>query len=49
MICESQLLGPVTVLGDFNPHLGGLGCQQNLQGVLLQEMLGRCGLSAVSQ
>ena len=49
VVCESQFLGPVTVLGDFNAHLGGLECEQNMQGVLLQEMLERCELSAVSK
>ena len=49
VVSESQLLGPVTVLGDFNAHLGGWECQQNIQGVLLQEMMERCELSAVSE
>ena len=36
--------------GDFNAHLGGeAGGEQNLQGVLLQEVLDRCDLSAVCQ
>ena len=43
---ETRLLGPVTVLGDFNAHLE-VG-KQNLQGVLLQEVMERCELSAVS-
>ena len=40
VVSESQLLGPVVVLGDFNAHLGGEGCsrEQNLQRVLLQEV-----------
>ena len=49
VVSESRLLGPVTVLGDFNAHLGGWECEQNMQGVLLQEMLERCELSAVSK
>ena len=49
VISESQLLGPVTALGDFSAHLGGWECQQNLRGILLQEMLGKCELSAVSE
>ena len=48
---ESQLFGSVAVLEDFNAHLGGENCSgdQNLQGVLLQAVLERCELSAVSQ
>ena len=49
LISESQLLGPVTLLGDFNTHLGGLEGQQNVQGLLLQEMMERCEPSAISQ
>ena len=49
VVSESQLLGPVTLLGDFNAHIGGWECQQNIQGVLLQEMMERCELSAVSE
>ncbi len=51
VISDSQLLGPVVVLGDFNAHLGGAESngEQNLQGVLLQEVLQQCDLSAVSQ
>ena len=38
------------VLGDFNAHLGGEAVgEQNLQGAMLQEVLERCSLSAVSQ
>ena len=53
VISESELLGPVAVLGDFNAHLGGLGGhvgvgESNLQGVLLQDVMDRCSLSAVS-
>ena len=33
VISESELQGPVVVLGDFNAHLGGeAGGEQNLQG-----------------
>ena len=51
IVCESRLLGSVAVLGDFNTHLGGENCpgNQNLQGALLQAVLERCELSAVSQ
>ena len=53
IICESQLLGRVMVVGDFNAHLGVLGGEKgrgkpNLQGVLLSEVMDRCRLSAVS-
>ena len=50
VISDAQQMGSVCVLGDFNAHLGGGRCdsEQNLQGVLLQELLGRCDLSAVS-
>lgn len=46
VVSEARLLGPVTVLGDFNAHLE-VG-KQKLQGVLLQEVMDRCELSAVS-
>ena len=49
VVSESRLLGPVTVLGDFNAYLGGWECQQNIQGVLLQEMTERFELSTVSE
>ena len=50
VISESELQGPVMVLGDFNAHLGGEAVgEENLQGALLQEVLERCSLSAVSQ
>jgi len=48
-ISESCLLGPVTMLGDFVAYLGGWECQQNMQGVLLQEMMERSKLGAVSE
>ena len=50
-MCELRLLGSVAVLGDFNAHLGGENCpgNQNLEGVLLQAVLERYELSAVSQ
>ena len=46
-----MLIGSVAELGDFNAHLGGENCpgDQNLQGVLLQTVLERCEVSAVSQ
>ena len=51
-ISESSLLGGVTVLGDFNAHLGSLsgirGCgDSNVQGVLVGDMVARCHLSAI--
>ena len=51
VISDSQPMGPVVVLGDFNAHLSGAKCagEQNLQGVMLQEVLEWCELSAVSQ
>ncbi len=53
LVTESEQLGPGAVLGDFNAHLGSLGGLRgvgdtNLQGVLLQEIMGRCNLSAAS-
>lgn len=52
VISDAQQIGSVCVLSDFNAHLhvGGVRCasEQNLQGVLLQEVLERCDLSAVS-
>jgi len=50
VISESELLGPVAVLGDFNAHLGGLGGhvgvgESNLQGVPGE---GTCTSSGVS-
>ena len=50
VVSESELLGPVIVLGDFNAHLGGyVGAgEPNVQGVLLQEVVERLQLSAVS-
>ena len=52
-ISESSLLGSVIVLGDFNAHLGRLGGirgrgETNVQGVLVNDMLARCHLNAVS-
>ena len=51
IVSKSQVLGSVAVLGDFNAHLGGEYCpgNQNLQEVLLQAVLEKCELSAVSQ
>ena len=53
VVSESALLCPVLVLGDFNTHLGSLGGERgtgspNLQGVLLNEVMNWCDLSAVS-
>ena len=53
VVSESEHLGPVVVLGDFNAHLGRLGGGRgagdpNVQGVLLQEFMERSNLSAVS-
>ncbi len=53
-ITESQSLGPVVVVGDFNAHLGklagpkGLG-DANTQGVMLYDLMCRCDLNAVTQ
>ena len=52
-ISESSLQGPVLVAGDFNAHLGEQGGQrgsrdQNIQGVMLMELMSRCGLSTVT-
>ena len=49
VVSKSRLLGPVAVLGDFNAHLGLLEVNHNLQRVLLQELLDRCEVNAVSQ
>ena len=53
IVSESALLGPVIILGDFNAHLGSLGGLRgrgpaNAHGVLLEEFMGRCSLSATS-
>ena len=53
VVSESELLGPVVVVGDFNAHLGELGGLRGLgnpnqQGVLLFDLMERCNLSAVS-
>lgn len=54
VVLESKLLGSVVVMGDFNAHLGSPGgvhsCNagSNVQGVLLDEMMRRCDLYAVS-
>ena len=53
VVSESELLGPVVVVGDFNAHLGELGGPRGLgnpnqQGVLLFGLMERCNLSAVS-
>ena len=53
VISEAEQIGSVVVLGDFNAHLGVLGgCrgigEANQQGVLLEDLLRRCDLNAVS-
>ena len=53
IVSESAVLGPVIILGDFNAHLGSLGGPRgrgpaNAHGVLLEEFMGRCSLSATS-
>ena len=50
VVSESELLGPVIVLGNFNAHLKGyVGAgEPNVQEVLLQEVMKRLQLSAVS-
>ena len=53
VISESMLLGPVAVLGDFNAHFGDPNTHRgasvlNIQGMLLQEVMDRCNLTAVS-
>ena len=53
IICESQLLGRVMVLGDFSAYMEVLGGEirrgkPNVQGILLSEVMSRCHLSAVS-
>jgi endonuclease/exonuclease/phosphatase (EEP) superfamily protein YafD len=45
VVSESEELGSVVVLGDFNAHLSLMG--QNVQGVLLQELMDRiCDISS---
>jgi hypothetical protein len=46
VVSESEELGSVVVLGDFNAHLSVLG--QNVQGVLLHELMDRNELCDVS-
>ena len=53
VISDAALVGAVAVLGDFNAHQGSCGGSRgvgelNIQGVLLQELMDRCRLSAVS-
>ena len=53
LISDQQQQGPVIVMGDFNAHLGTLGgCRgvgdPNQQGMLLQQLITRCNLYAVS-
>ena len=51
IVSKSWLFCSVSVIGDFNAHLGGENCHgdQNLQGILFQAVLERCELSTVSQ
>ena len=46
VITECEALGPVVVMGDFNAHLSAGG--MNVQGVLLKELMDRCGLTDAS-
>ena len=53
VITESESLGSVVIVGDFNAHLGKLGGSRglgdpNVQGVLLHDLLDRCELNVVS-
>ena len=53
LISESERLGPIVIIGDFNAHLGKLGDVRgqgnpNQQGTLLHQLLVRCKLYAVS-
>ena len=53
-ISALQASGPVMIAGDFNAHLGTLGCQRNddvpnSRGHLLFDVICRCDLFAVSQ
>ena len=53
LISESERLGPIVIIGDFNAHLGKLGGVRgqgnpNQQGTLLHQLLVRCKLYAVS-
>ena len=53
VITESESLGPVVIVGDFNAHLGKLGGSRglgdpNVQGVLLHDLLDGCELNVVS-
>ena len=54
VVLESKVLGSVAVMGDFNAHLGILAGVRgqggpNIQGVLLEGVMRRCGLYAASQ
>ena len=49
-----QTSGPVLIMGDFNAHLGNLGCERNHDityqvGKLLFDVIDRCGLYVASQ
>ena len=54
VVLESKVLDSVVVMGDFNAHLGILAGVRgqggpNMQGVLLEGVMRRCGLYAASQ
>ena len=54
VVLESKVLGSVVVMGDFNAHLGILAGVRgqggpNIQGVLVEGGMRRCGLYAASQ
>ena len=54
VVLESKVLGSVAVIGDFNAHLeilAGVRGQggPNMQGVLLEGVMRRCGLYAALQ
>ena len=54
VVLESKVLGSVVVMGDFNAHLEMLAGVRgqggpNMQGVLLEGVMRKCGLYAASQ
>ena len=54
LISSLQASGPVMVVGDFNAHLGSLGCHRNSDntnraGHMLFDVICRCGLFVASQ
>ena len=53
VISQSYLHGAVIVQGDFNAYLGSLGgirvcCKTNIQGALMNVMMAKCYLNAIS-